>query len=148
MKKIDDYRELFGATKDTDLNELKSIYRTAMKNWHPDKFNDDEVLKEQAEHRSKLYIEAYHFLVSIAPETIEQTKETYASTITTCGIQDFKYSKQILTVEFTDGSSYEYFAVPKLIFTRLVNSDSQPRYARRHIFTSFLYRNVRSANAV
>ena len=148
MKKIEDYRQLFGVTKDTSLNELKSVYRTAMKNWHPDKFHDDEVLKEQAEQRSKLYIEAYHFLVSIAPETIEQTLEVYTKTITTCGIQDFKYAKQILTVEFTDGSAYEYFSVPKLIFTRLVNSDSQPRYARRHIFTSFLYRNVRSANVV
>ena len=40
-----------------------------MKECHPDKFPDNEVLKLEAEEKSKGIIEAYHFLVSIAQET-------------------------------------------------------------------------------
>ena len=72
MKKIIDYRKLLGVTKTTELQELKTIYRNLMKEWHPDKFQDDDAKKQEAEEKSKQVIEAYHLLVSIAPETIEQ----------------------------------------------------------------------------
>jgi DnaJ-class molecular chaperone len=70
MKKIVDYRKLLGVTKEAELQELKTVYRSLMKTWHPDKFNDNADLKLEAEEKSKTIIEAYHFLVSIAPETI------------------------------------------------------------------------------
>jgi len=142
MKKIVDYRKLLGVTKDADLAELKSVYRSLMKTWHPDKFNDDAVKKAEAEEMSKNMIEAYHFLVSICPETAEQTKEAYITTTTTCGIADFEYQKQILKVDFTDGTTYEYFSVPREVYIKLVNADSPGRFARRHIFNEYLYRST------
>jgi len=39
------------------------------KEWHPDKFQDNDDLSIKAEHKSRQIIDAYHFLVSIAPET-------------------------------------------------------------------------------
>lgn len=148
MKKIGDHRKLFGVTKLATLNELKTIYRNFMKEYHPDKFNGEEALKLEAEEKSKQIIEAYHFLVSIAPETIAQTLPDYTLTITTSGIADFKYTGTTLRIDFIDGSAYEYFEVPKNTYVKLVNADSQGRFVRRHISGTFTYRNVSKAAVV
>lgn len=142
MKKILDYRKLLGVTKNSDLKELKTTYRNMMKDFHPDKFFDNQELKEQAEVKSKEIIEAYHFLVSIAPETIEQTLEQYNNTLSTSGVTDFEYERQTLKVTFTDGSCYEYFDVPRNTYIKLVNADSQARFIRRHIAGAFVYRSM------
>lgn len=141
MKKTVNYRKLLGVTTDADLQELRSIYRNLMKTWHPDKFQDHEE-KLAAEEKSKEIIEAYHFLVSIAPETRNQSLADYTLTTSTSAIADFEYKSQILTVSFSDGSVYEYFDVPKAVYTKLVNADSPGRFARRHIFNEFVYRST------
>jgi hypothetical protein len=142
MKKIVDYRKLLNVDKTAELKELKSIYRNLMKDCHPDKFANDEEAKLEAEARSKDIIEAYHFLVSIAPETLDQNKEVYNETITKSNILDFEYKQQVLNIQFFDGSAYEYFDVPRAIYIKLVNADSPGRFARRHICNSYPYRNV------
>ena len=75
MKRIIEYRKLFDVARDADLNELKNVYRKLVKQWHPDKFQEGDPGKAQAESKSKLIIEAYHFLVSISPETHLQNKD-------------------------------------------------------------------------
>src|SRR6186997_1152553 len=106
MKKIIGYRKLMGVHEKTDLNELKTVYRNLMKNWHPDKFHDNEELKTEAEAKSKHIIEAYHFLVSIAPETRQQTLAEYTLTTTSAGIIDFDYKNETLQINYVDGNSY------------------------------------------
>ncbi|HEY0029845.1 MAG TPA: KTSC domain-containing protein [Bacteroidia bacterium] len=145
MKKIIEYRKLLGVTKTTTLKELKTIYRDFMKEFHPDKFVDSDALKLEAEEKSKSIIEAYHFLVSIAPETQLAASAEYTATIAGSNIADFEYDKLILKIIFIDGSVYEYFDVPRNIYIKLVNADSQGRFARRHIYNEFLYRNVTRA---
>ena len=141
MKKIVDYRRLLSVDKTAKLADLKSVYRTMMKEYHPDKFQvEDERL--EAEAKSKEIIEAYHFLVSIAPETCKQNLETYTQTITNSNILDFEYKQSVLNIQFFDGSAYEYFDVPRAIYIKLVNADSPGRFARRHICNSYPYRNV------
>lgn len=142
LKKIVDYRKLFGVSEAAELQELKTVYRTLMKNWHPDKFQDSAESKLEAEEKSKTIIEAYHFLVSIAPETRQKTSTEYALTTSTSGIADFQYKSQVLTISFLDGSEYEYFDVPKAVYVKLINADSPGRFARRHIYNSFLYRST------
>ena len=142
MKKVIEYRKLLGVDKAVTLGELKSLYRNFMKEFHPDKIQDNEDAKLEAEEKSKRVIEAYHFLVSIAPETIEATLEEYTKTTTTSNIADINYKGKRLRIDFTDGSGYEYYGVPENTFSKLINADSQGRFARRHIYTSFLYRNV------
>ena len=148
MKKIIGYRKLLGVTEKTELQELKTIYRNLMKNWHPDKFNDDHEQKAEAEAKSKHIIEAYHFLVSIAPETRQQTIAEYTTTTTTSGIADFDYKGETLQINFLDGSSYEYFGVPKSVYIKLVNAPAVARFARRHIYGTYTYRSVSKAEAV
>lgn len=142
MKKIVDYRKLLNVNEAAELQELKTVYRSLMKTWHPDKFHDSETLKLEAEEKSKTIIEAYHFLVSIAPETRAQSFAEYTITTTTSNIADFEYKQQVLTVYFLDGNTYEYFDVPKEIYRKLVNADSPGRFARRHIFNEFVYRSL------
>nr|WP_294942829.1 KTSC domain-containing protein [uncultured Mucilaginibacter sp.] len=142
MKKIVDYRKLLGVTEVAELQELKTIYRSLMKTWHPDKFQHSAEEKEAAEEKSKTIIEAYHFLVSIAPETRNQTIADYTLTTTASNIADFEYKSQVLKVAFLDGSEYEYFDVPKAVYVKLINADSPGRFARRHIFNNYVYRSV------
>ena len=140
MKRILDSRKLFGITKEAGLAELKTIYRNLMKEWHPDKFQEGDELKAQADIKSKEIISAYHFLVGISPETHAVNKEEYTATITASGIDDFIYKGQTLKVTFQNGSVYEYFGVPKNVYNKLLNSSTQARFARRHIFESYTYR--------
>ena len=145
MKKIIEYRKLLGVEKTAELKELKAIYRNFMKDWHPDKFQDNHEGKLAAEEKSKSFIEAYHFLVSIAPETHALQAEQYTEVITSSKIVNFQYKSQTLQVNFADGSSYEYFGLPKNIYGKLVNSDTPDRFARRHIYHSYVYRKVSKA---
>jgi DnaJ-class molecular chaperone len=113
-----------------------------MKNWHPDKFTESVDSKQEAEEKSKSIIEAYHFLVSIAPETRMQTLDDYNLTISSIGVADFEYHGQVLTVKFGDGNEYEYFDVPRAVYIKLINSESPGRFARRHIYNNFIYRST------
>ncbi len=148
MKKIVDHRKLLEVSHDAELQELKTVYRSLMKTWHPDKFADSHEDRLAAEEKSKLIIEAYHFLVSIAPETRSQTLNEYTETTTTSALTDFEYKAQVLTVSFFDGSTYEYFDVPKAVYIKLVNADSPGRFARRHIFNTYVYRSTSKLVAV
>lgn len=141
MKKIIDYRKLLSVTEATELSDLKLAYRSMMKTWHPDRFLEADK-KLEAEEKSKSIIEAYHFLVSIAPETRSQTFADYTLTTTTSNIADFEFKSQVLTVTFLDGNVYEYFDVPRAVYIKLVNADSPGRFARRHIYNEYVYRST------
>jgi hypothetical protein len=142
MKKIEGYRRLLNVTKDATLKELKTVYRNLIKDCHPDTFEHGSDEQMDAEIKSKKVIEAYHFLVSIAPETLAETIDQYTLTINEAGIDDFEYKNEILRIDFSDGNSYEYFSVPKATYVKLVNAPSLTRFARRHICTSFTYRST------
>lgn len=141
MKKIVEYRKLLNVTKAATLKELKTIYRNSMKECHPDTCTTEEETLT-AEEKSKAIIEAYHFLVSIAPETAEKNQSEYIKTTTTAGILDFYMENQALYINFTDGSCYEYFGVPKNTYIKMINAESPARFARRHIYGTFLYRSA------
>jgi hypothetical protein len=141
IKKIVEYRTLLGVTKTATLKELKTIYRNSMKEDHPDTIADP-VERLAAEERSKNIIEAYHFLVSIAPETQEKVKEAYVNATTNVGIADFYMDKGVLYISFLDGSKFEYFGVPRNVYIKMVNAESPGRFARRHVYNVYLYRSA------
>ena len=140
MKRVGEHRKLLGVDKTATLKDLKTIYRNTMKDAHPDKFVNDDAAKLEAEEKSKSVIEAYHFLVSINPETQAKYKEEYTETISKSNIQDFDYEKQILKVQHLNGKMYEYIGVPRNTYIKMVNADSPSRFARRHIYGSYIYR--------
>lgn len=140
MKRINQYKKMFNVEKDINLRELKKSYRNLVKEWHPDKFQDGDPKKEEAEVMSRQIIDGYHFLVSIAPETKEAQLDEYTETITNTGIQDFDHKGRVLEVTFIDGKTYEYFGVDVKVFKKLINADNRYRFAKRNIFNSYLYR--------
>jgi len=140
MKRITEYKKLFAIEKEFDLKQLKTTYRNLVKEWHPDKFQNGDEMAEEAEIKSRQIIDAYHFLVSIAPETKSAGLEEYTFTTTQTGIADFNHKGLVLEVSFLDGKTYEYFGVPKSVFVKMINSDKQYRFAKRNIFNSYLYR--------
>ena len=42
MKRIKEYKTLFNVEGTLDLKDLKKTYRNLVKQWHPDKFQDDD----------------------------------------------------------------------------------------------------------
>lgn len=145
MRRINEYRKLFGADAKTDLKQLKNTYRNLVKEWHPDKFQAGDEKAVEAELKSQQIIDGYHFLVSIAPETIEANRAEYEITIEEAGIADLHHKKLILEITFTDGSTYEYFGVTPKVFQKMINSDKQKRFAKRNIFDAYLYRKVKKS---
>ena len=142
MKKIVEYRKLLNVDKTAELKDLKTIYRNAMKEAHPNKFQGDEAGLKEAEENSKKIIEAYHFLVSINPETLKQNLPEYTETIATATISDYKFVEGRLIINFSNGSVYEYISVPKATYVKMVNADSPGRFAKRHILNSFTWRKT------
>lgn len=142
MRRIVNYRKTLGVTDAIELKDLKTVYRNLMKDCHPDKFQDDPEAQQQAEEKSKKIIEAYHFLVSIAPETRAQTLDLYTEITANCGIADLEYKSEILRISFSDDSVYEYYGVPKALYVKLVNAETPTRFARRHIYHAYVYRSM------
>jgi curved DNA-binding protein CbpA len=147
MKRINEYKKLFQVTGELDLKELKKTYRGLVKEWHPDKFQEGDAQREEAEFMGQKVVDGYHFLVSIAPETKAANLEEYNQTIMECGIENYKHKGLLLEITFTDGSVYEYFGVTPALFKKLINSDKQVRFAKRSIYNSFTYRKAKKAMA-
>jgi len=139
MKRITEYKNLFEVDANTNLKQLKKTYRNLVKEWHPDKFQDKDDKAKEAELKSQQIIDAYHFLVSINPETKVETAEEY-KTSTVSGVADFHWKKRVLEMTFIDGAVYEYFGVTEKVYQKLVNSDKQARFCKRSVFNSYLYR--------
>ena len=59
MKRIKEYKSLFNVEDALDLKDLKKTYRSLVKQWHPDKFQDDDSGKEEAELMGQKVIDAY-----------------------------------------------------------------------------------------
>ena len=140
MKRINEYKKLFGVESEIELKTLKKSYRDLVKEWHPDKFQIGDALQEEAEMQSRKIIDGYHFLVSIAPETIASQKDNYTETITNSGIADYMHKGLLLEITFQDGSTYEYFGVTKQVYIKMINSDKLNRFAKRNIYSNYTYR--------
>ena len=140
MKRINEYKKLFGVEDKIELKALKNSYRNLVKKWHPDKFQDGDQLKEEAELKSRKIIDGYHFLVSMAPETKALNLKSYTDTITNSTIADYIHKGLLLEITYTDGSSYEYFGVTKQVYIKMNNSPKISRFAKRSIYTKFPYR--------
>jgi len=147
MKRINEYKKIFEVEGDLNLKELKTTYRGLVKQWHPDKFQSEEE-KEEAGKVSLKIIDAYHFLVSIAPETKASNLEEFTSTITESQVADYYHKSMLLEVTFTDGNTYEFFGVNRKLFIKFVNSKSINNFGKRNIFNSYLYRKSKRASVM
>ena len=147
MKRINQYKKLFEIEDPIELAALKSTYRRLVKQWHPDKFQDGDPMQAEAAIMGREITDGYHFLVSIAPETIEANRSEYEQVIMECGIADYKHKGLLLEITFTNGDSYEYFGVNANVFKKFINADKQVRFAKRFIYDAYLYRKSKKGSA-
>ena len=140
MKRIHEYKKLFGIQTEIDLKDLKKKYRNLVKQWHPDKFQDGDPLQQEAEMQSRKIIDGYHFLVSMAPETKEKNLPDYTQTITNSAIADYQHKGLLLEITFTDGATYEYFGITKPVYQKMINAGNLNRFAKRSIYPKYTYR--------
>lgn len=147
MKRINEYKKLFGAEQDMSLKSLKSSYRKLVKEWHPDKFQAGDEKAVEAEIMSRKIIDGYHFLVSIAPETKAANLDEFNETISS-PIMDWQHKGLLLEITFLNGDTYEFFGVNKALYIKFSQSDKQTRFAKRNIFNSFTYRKIRKSDVV
>ncbi|WP_339904664.1 KTSC domain-containing protein [uncultured Cyclobacterium sp.] len=145
MKRINEYKKLFGVEKEIELGTLKKKYRELVKEWHPDKFQNGDPLQIEAELQSRRIIDGYHFLVSIAPETIAANSEAYSETINKAGIADYWHKGMLMEITFMDGSTYEYFGVTKQVYQKMINSDKVNRFAKRNIYPKYIFRKTKKS---
>ncbi len=147
MKRIKEYKKLFNVEGAIDLKELKTTYRGLVKKWHPDKFLEEEQ-KAVADIESTKIIDGYHFLVSIAPETKAANLAEYTTTIKESQVADWHHKSMLLEVTFTDGNTYEYFGVSRILFGKFINAKSMNNFGKRNIYNSFIYRKSKKAAVV
>lgn len=144
MKRINEYKKLFSIEQDMSLKTLKSTYRNLVKEWHPDKFQVDDNKAIEAELKSRQIIDAYHFLVSISPETKAANLDEYNETISST-ILDWQHKGLVLEVTFLDGNTYEFFGVNKALYIKFSQSNKQTRFAKRNIFNTHTYRKIKKS---
>ena len=54
--------KLFGLTEQSSKEELKAAYKQKLKSFHPDKYQNNEIVKQIAEKKTKQIIEGYSIL--------------------------------------------------------------------------------------
>ena len=89
-----------------------------------------------------LYIRTFHSYHELS-DTRLRSPYVYSD----YSIDDYTYKGQTLKITFQDGSVYEYFGIPKNIYNKFMNSSTILRFARRHIFYAYTYRNVSKQTA-
>ena len=139
MKRINEYKKLFGVEQGIELKALKKSYRNLVKEWHPDKFQQGDAQQAEAEIQSRKIIDGYHFLVSIAPETKAANLPEYTAAMES-GIADYHHKGLVLEMTYLDGSTYEFFGVTKPIYLKMIQSNKLNRFAKRSIYPNYLYR--------
>lgn len=142
MKRINEYKKLFNVENNIELKALKSTYRDLVKEWHPDKFQSNDEKAHEAELKSRQIIDGYHFLVSIAPETIATNLDQFNET-TASPIIDWQHKGLVLEMTFLDGNTYEFFGVEKALYIKFSQSDKLTRFAKRNIFCNYTYRKIK-----
>lgn len=60
--KLENHLKTLELSSTASWDEIQSSYRDLIKVWHPDRYSHDEKLKERAERKTKLIIEAFHSL--------------------------------------------------------------------------------------
>ena len=65
----------------------------------------------------------------------------WIQTLESSNVAGFKYeeSTQVLTVEFKNGSRYDYYDVPEHIFEGMMNADSKGKYLNAEIKGHYRY---------
>jgi curved DNA-binding protein CbpA len=136
-KSFDYYLTILGVTFNSTKEEIRRAYYQLIKQWHPDKFPNDQQRNIEATEKSKLINDAYHNLKDFLPLSRNEYVEKII--VNSSNIHSIQYDKikMILRIEFRKGGIYEYQQVPESICRELLNSKSKGKYANSRIYNSY-----------
>ena len=142
MANINESRKLLGAHAAMSLKELNVLYKGLMKQHHPDRFQDEQQ-RVEAEEMSQRIIAAYKLLESMHPETHAIRKRELEEAMAS-NVSDWLYEREVLTINFVDGSAYAFHGVGRNTYNKFVNTDGAVRFVRRHLVGKFTFRRTAS----
>lgn len=143
MKEVIESRKLLGAAPGLTLKELSTLYKSLMKQHHPDRFQDTGE-REAAEAMSQRIIAAYKLLEALHPETQAAKAGEFEETLAS-GIANWQYRGQVLRMVFGDGSEHAFYGVPPKTYNKFVGTDATPRFVRRHLAGAYPRRRLAGA---
>jgi hypothetical protein len=147
MDKYAEYCGLLGLDTVADTAELKSVYRNAVKRWHPDRYMFDREMQEAAIERIKRINTAYQYVserLSSSPpkpqpvfpsESLLEVFLKSSQIISTA----YDYSAYSLYIKFKSSNVYRFCEVPPRIYDELISSGSPGLYARKHVYRTYKY---------
>ena len=136
-KSFEYYLRILGATINSTKEEIRNAYYDLIKQWHPDKFANDNQRIHEATEKSKIINEAYQNLRNFKTQTLSHYPERVQ--VKSSNIKSVGYSKEssTLQIQFKDGSLYEYYKVPEIIYNELLISSSKGKFANRYIYPRY-----------
>ena len=162
MNKISEFFfDILGVNRKSSKDDIKKAFRDKIKQWHPDKFPEDSTNYIEALEKSKLINEAYYILKNYEPPNVRSSDAYYPHysksnrqkgepdivriRVKSSNVHSIGYDneKEILQVEFLNGSVYEYYEVPEIIFNEFMAATSKGKYGNRYIFYSYHYQKVK-----
>ena len=97
MTNIDLQYQILGLHPTASAKDIKQAYRHLAKTWHPDRFVDDPILKQQAEAEIKKINQAYEILKTYCEAAIADVERFTMSEVENSS--DFYYQKGIKSAE-------------------------------------------------
>ena len=129
------FRQILDLKDDATLEEIRTAYLKQAKQWHPDRYADDPMLKQQAEEKFKQVTEAYKGL----KETFDQQMSSRSSTDQATSRSQVK-AKQTDAEWFYDlaGDSAKEGKYEEAIEDLSIAIRLNPKYAKAYLFRGHL----------
>lgn len=147
MDKYAEYCGVLGLDTVADTAELKSVYRNAVKRWHPDRYMFDREMQQSAIEKIKRINTAYQYVSERLGARLPKPEPVYPSDsllevflkssqiISTA----YDYSAYSLYIKFKSSNVNRFCDVPPRIYDELISSESPALYARKHIYRTYKY---------
>jgi hypothetical protein len=148
MDKYAEYCSVLGLDTVGSITELKSVYRNAVKRWHPDRYMFDRGMQQAAAEKLKRINTAYEYVSELLgscprkPQNPGFPKESLleiflrsSQIISTA----YDYSDYSLYIKFKSSNIYRFCDVPPRIYDELISAESPAVYARKHVYSNYKY---------
>lgn len=144
---------ILGVTKFSTNDEIKKAYKELMKIWHPDKFENNSKIQNEAQEKSKKINDAFSHFKDFTPAVKKVSSKTTSPNykinkklleIKRMRVNSMKVSsigydagELVLQVELKNGSIHQYYNVTSDIYSLLMMVGFNERYFNKSIANRF-----------
>ncbi len=158
MDKYAEYCGVLGLDTVGSVTELKSVYRQAVKQWHPDRYMFDRRMHQTAVEKTKLINSAYEYvseLLESRPSASSRPAQAYCPKFPQDSLLEiflrsshlvsvaYDYSDYSMYLKFKSLNIYRFRDVPPRIYEELITAASPGVYAKKNVYTNYKYERCR-----